>query len=119
MFIANADGTGDEKILETTSPTRSTASRGRRMANGIVYETYGSTAGSQLFEMRLSDHTSRKITDKVWCCGMGGVTWTSDGSSLILWGRDTQRSWPDLAAVLPWRRGKTVDERSGRRYLLP
>jgi len=90
MFIANADGTGDEKILETTSPDALDSVAWSPDGERIVYETYGSTAGSQLFEMRLSDHTSRKITDKVWCCGMGGVTWTSDGSSLILWGRETQ-----------------------------
>ena len=90
MFIANADGTGDEKILETTNPDALDSVAWSPDGERIVYETYGSAAGSQLFEMRLSDHTSRKITDKTWCCGMGGVTWTSDGRSLILWGRATQ-----------------------------
>ena len=90
MFTANADGTGDEKILETTSPDALDSVAWSPDGERIVYETFGSASGSQLFEMRLSDHTSRKITDKTWCCGMGGVTWTSDGSSLILWGRVTQ-----------------------------
>ncbi|MFL6468767.1 MAG: hypothetical protein ACJ72Z_12485 [Pyrinomonadaceae bacterium] len=90
MFIANADGTGDEKILETTNPDALDSVAWSPDGERIVYETFGSSSGSQLFEMRLSDRTSRKITDKTWCCGMGGVTWASDGRSLILWGRATQ-----------------------------
>jgi TolB protein len=90
MFISNADGTGDEKILETTSPDALDSVAWSPDGERIVYETFGSATGSQLFEMRLSDHTSRKITDKTWCCGMGGVTWTNDGGSLLLWGRATQ-----------------------------
>src|SRR5436190_7897025 len=90
MFIANADGTGDEKILETASPDALDSLAWSPDGERIVYETYGSLAGSQLFEIHLSDHTSRKITDKVWCCSMSGLNWTSDGRGLILYGRDTQ-----------------------------
>jgi len=95
LMIANADGTGEQKLVNHKSSTLYPSSRDLRSAWGPAWSPDGKTivvgmrasetgaAERDLFAVNVNDGSENQFTTMRWS-SIGQIAWLSDGSALIV-----------------------------------
>ncbi len=84
LLIANADGTNEEKLVESQVPELLDNVAWSPDGKKIVYESKNAgELGSRLMEVQIADGSIRQLTEKRWA-KMESLKWSMNGESLFM-----------------------------------